>query len=86
MFQFVDPRAAGRHVVRVNANCAGAFGYFSTESIAFWQILRMRLYAVARFRRSAMREQAVTPALDATQWAALRGICRGATDTIEWRF
>jgi hypothetical protein len=37
----------------------------------------------ARFRHSAVRGQAVTPALDATQWAALRGICRGATDTIE---
>jgi len=39
-----------------------------------------------RFRASVANGAPYTPALDAGDWAALRGICKGDTDTIDWRF
>lgn len=39
-----------------------------------------------RFRKSVVPGASYAPALDATEWAALRNVCRGETDTIEWRF
>ncbi|MGR6328735.1 M48 family metallopeptidase [Sphingomonas sp. XXL09] len=39
-----------------------------------------------RFRASIVRGTAYTPALNAAEWQALKGICRGDTDTIDWRF
>ncbi len=39
-----------------------------------------------RFRKSVTKDIAYTPALDAREWAALRTICRGETDRIDWRF
>ena len=39
-----------------------------------------------RFRASVAKGAVYTPALDAQDWAALRGICKGETDTVDWRF
>ncbi|USU13236.1 M48 family metallopeptidase [Sphingomonadaceae bacterium OTU29THOMA1] len=39
-----------------------------------------------RFRSSIASGAAYTPALGARQWSDLRGICKGETDRIEWRF
>lgn len=39
-----------------------------------------------RFRQSGSHAPGATPVLDARQWAALRGICRGTTATIDWKF
>ena len=40
----------------------------------------------ARFRRSATAGARYTPALTAQEWAALRNICAGETDTMLWGF
>jgi predicted Zn-dependent protease len=40
----------------------------------------------ARFRRSAVGGAHYVPAIDTAEWMALRGICAGETDKMEWRF
>ncbi len=39
-----------------------------------------------RFRASVVKGAVYTPALDAREWAALREICKGETDRVDWRF
>ena len=39
-----------------------------------------------RFRASIVKGAVYTPALDAREWAALRGICKGETDRVDWGF
>ena len=38
------------------------------------------------FERSSTKGTTYRPALDATQWAALKDICRGTSSKIQWRF
>jgi len=40
----------------------------------------------ARFRRSAAGGAHYVPAINTAEWMALRGICAGETDKMEWRF
>jgi len=79
--QRLSPIPTARFFTRLGRGADGAermFAYLASHPVSADR--------AARFRRSRVTGERYTPALDAPAWAALRGICRGETDTIDWRF
>lgn len=77
----VSPRPTAAFFARLAKAQAGTermFAYLASHPLSDAR--------AARFRTSAKADAGYTPALDPADWQALRGICRGETDRIEWRF
>lgn len=77
----LSPRPTAAFFTRLGHQAGGTermFAYLASHPVSADR--------AARFRASAVKGAAYTPALDATEWAALRGICKGETDRVDWRF
>lgn len=77
----VSPAATVAFFRRLGRNAAGAERLFAHVASHPVSADRARAFAASGASGAAYR-----PALDAAQWAALKGICKGQSERFEWRF